>query len=1288
MGLFQVIYKFFRNNKLLFTALNAVTIILAVYAGSRIVLEEDISKSFIGENEKTSAILRNSQFVNKLIINIFNADSLKSADPGILTAFADELTDSLKTDRFSKYLMQSTLRIDESVASGAVDMIYDNLPIFLEDKDYIRIDSLLTEESITNSLEKNFRTLISPAGFGLKKYILKDPTGISAIALLKMKQLRTEENFDIVNGYILGNNKKNLLLFLNPVSPASETRQNAALFRKLDKLLETLQAKHGNSIKAEYFGSPAIAVGNADQIKKDIAVTVTVAIIAILLFVGFFFRSKFIPFISFLPAVFGGIIALALIYLIKGKISTIGLSIGSVLLGIIVDYALYFYSLYGAKKSVSQVLKDISLPLILCSVTSSVAFFSLLLVKSEVLKDLGLFAGFSILGAAFFALVILPQLIGKESDQPAPEKGSSAYRIFSNESNVPRYTILVIIAVTILMIFFNKGEKFETDMNSMNYLSPNLKRAEKDLGKVSDLSLKSIYVFSAGKDLDQALSVNTDVAEVLRKLKEQKIIKNYTNAGVLLINDSTQRARIQKWNNFWSGDRKEKVKNIILKKGSQAGFNKTAFSGFFSTIDKDFTPAGPEAFNAVKTLFLNDMIALINGKYYVMSMVKVNNADRPEVASALTGEKNVIILDTNELTNRIVDDIRKDFSLLVNLCLIFVTLTLIIAMGRFETGLIAAIPMLVSWVWTLGFMGITGIKFNIFNIIVSTFIFGLGVDYSILMMQGLLLEYKYGQKDLSAYKTSIFLSSATTIIGVGVLILARHPALNSIAIISVIGLLNVVLLSFLLEPVLFRWLVRKKGKRRTLPLTIKDILSTIIALSTGLLMCIMLNLLFFIVFPLPLSSKIKRRILHRGLYILIRIASYGMISIKTRTINETNEDFNKPAVIIANHQSHLDLPLLLSQSHKIIVLTTSWVWNNPVYALVIRYLGFYSVTNGYELLIDKLRKKAEEGYSILVFPEGTRSPDSSIKRFHKGAFLLAEKLNLDILPVVIHGAGYCMTKGENHLKSGTVTLKILPRIKPDDPNFGNDYHERTKALQKYLREEFRQMRQELETPQHFRKMLIRNYIYKGPVLEWYVRVKLHLEKSYTSVNKVIPRDAFIVDIGCGYGLVSYMLGFTSGSREILGIDYDADKIRLAENCISRTPRINFVSSDALNYAYPEADVFILYDMLHYIPEDKQEELLGKCIERLKPGGIIIIRDADTALKKRHLGTRYTEFFSTRSGFNKSVNRQLYFFSSEKIREIAAGNNMKLETIDETNLTSNILYLLRKQDCHSPDKSDD
>lgn len=63
--------------------------------------------------------------------------------------------------------------------------------------------------------------------------------------------------------------------------------------------------------------------------------------------------------------------------------------------------------------------------------------------------------------------------------------------------------------------------------------------------------------------------------------------------------------------------------------------------------------------------------------------------------------------------------------------------------------------MAVSWLWILGLMSLFGIQFNIINIILATFIFGQGDDYTIFITEGCQYEYAYGRKMLASYKNSI-----------------------------------------------------------------------------------------------------------------------------------------------------------------------------------------------------------------------------------------------------------------------------------------------------------------------------------------------------------------------------------------------------------------------------------------------------------------------------------------------------------------------------------------------------
>ena len=79
-------------------------------------------------------------------------------------------------------------------------------------------------------------------------------------------------------------------------------------------------------------------------------------------------------------------------------------------------------------------------------------------------------------------------------------------------------------------------------------------------------------------------------------------------------------------------------------------------------------------------------------------------------------------------------------------------------------------------------------------------------------------------------------------------------------------------------------------------------------------------------------------------------------------------DFNKPRIIICNHQSHLDLMCQLIFTPKMVFLTNTWVWNNPFYGLLIRNAEYLPITDGLEKIMPQLRSLIERGNSIVFYP--------------------------------------------------------------------------------------------------------------------------------------------------------------------------------------------------------------------------------------------------------------------------------------------------------------------------------
>ncbi|MBN2480145.1 MAG: 1-acyl-sn-glycerol-3-phosphate acyltransferase [Bacteroidales bacterium] len=1289
-GIFLFLYNIFRKKRrILFTIIVLLTA-LAAFLASKIRFEEDITKMIYGgrDDDVVVQVIGQSKFLDKIIINVRSEDTLNSPATAEIIRYADRLADTLQSEAFEPYVSYLTYEIPDTLTRELFDIVYSGLPVFLEETDYDRLDSLIAERtSVREMIGDVYRNLLSPTSFVLKEMLIRDPAGIGSRAMARLGAYQNDENYVIADGRIFSRDRRNLLMFLTPVFPSNATSENTDFVKLLDGAIRTILAESGPDVDIEYFGTVVVAAANAERLKKDIRLTVSITLILLGLIVNFSIKKKkLFPFIFF-PAIFGGLMGLAVIFLIQGKISVISMSIGTVILAITVDYALHITTHFKHKHSVINTIKDVSFPIIVCGFATAFEFLALLFVSSESLKELGMLAAISIITAAFFTMVVMPHIFDiTKSETDETEEKNYLERILDRITNYnfhKNHLLLAFMVVyTLIALFYMKKVGFESDMMKMNYVTPELAEAEEHLNSINSYKMNSIYVVAYGKNLQEALVHNEQVMKKAEALKAEDRINNISSPGSVLLSDSLQRQKLNRWYSFWTEERKQTFLDYLEDEAVRKGFKPGSFIEFHNLIDNEFTLLDPATFNRLEVMFYVDNISSTDELTSIITTIKVDDANKEGVAQLFSELDGAFVIDRKSMLSNIVDTLSDDFSYIANVSLLLILAVLIIAFGRIELGFITFIPILISWVWTLGMMGMTSIKFNIFNIIISSFITGLGIDYSIYIMQGLVQGYKTENMNLLSYKTCILISVMISLSGTGVLILAKHPSLHSIALISIVGLLSVVLISYTFEPVLFYWLVSKKGQKRIAPVTLPDLFFTVIGFAIALAGSLLLNVLFFMTIILPLPGTKKKFMLHKAMAFCCKLPVYAMPHIGKKIINKANETFEKPSVMISNHQSHVDLLLLLMLHPKIIVLTNKWVWNNPVYALVIRYLDYYPVTRGYDSIIDKLRDRADEGYSILVFPEGTRSPDSRIRRFHKGAFLLAEKLGLDILPVMIHGAGDCMTKGENHLRGGSVTLTIYPRLKANDSSFGKDYHTRTKSMLSFYRREYQKIREELETPVYFRKKLIRNYIYKGPVLEWYTRIKLSLEKNYELFDRYIPLDASIIDLGCGYGMMSYMLSFLSDKRKILGIDYDADKIDLASNCLSRHERIQFVAADAIHYPFDKSDVYILSDVLHYMPDEDQEKLLVKCIKNLNPGGMIMIRDADKDLKKRHLGTRYTEFFSTRFWFNKTRDHRLYFFSGKKILVLAEQFKMKTEVIDHTRLTSNLVYILRPESAGS------
>ena len=213
-----------------------------------------------------------------------------------------------------------------------------------------------------------------------------------------------------------------------------------------------------------------------------------------------------------------------------------------------------------------------------------------------------------------------------------------------------------------------------------------------------------------------------------------------------------------------------------------------------------------------------------------------------------------------------------------------------------------------------------------------------------------------------------------------------------------------------------------------------------------------------------------------------------------------------------------------------------------------------------------------------------------------------------------------------------------------------------------------------------RKAVSRLYRYQGPYVSRFVFWKMKTDPLFQAVEAAVPPHGEILDLGCGYGIVAHGLTLFATERTVRGVDFDADKIRVAQATARANPRVTFERRDILEEAeYPAADCVLLCDVLHYFPRELKAAVLRKIFQALRPGGCLIIRDAMAREGAGHHAVARSEQWAVRFGQNKT-RHGLHFENEEThLALLREAGFVKLEVRTGSGLGSNRLLVATKSD---------
>lgn len=821
------IYRFFQKHTLLFYLTLILSSLFFIYFGSKVEYEEDISKLLpstdSGEGTE-KVVFANLKVKDKLFV-LFSSDSMPPDDLAeICESFVDSL---LQRDSANKHqvITDALYKIDDHLLQDGLRFLYTHVPLFLDSTDYPKMDSLFTKENIDKQMAENYMTLMSPAGMAFRDVIIQDPLAMRNIFIGKLSGIQEGlgSNYIVKDKHFFTPDTAIVLAFISPNFQSFNSKESIKLIEMLEDEIEQFEEKYPE-VKISYHGAPAQSVYNSRQIKKDLVMTLAVSLLIICAIILYCFRNKTSLIYLLAPVIYGTFFALAVIYFIKGGMSLLAVGIGVVVLGVALSYCLHVLTHYKYVSDPIKVLKDQTVPVLLGCLTTIGAFMGLLFTQAELLKDFGIFASLALAGTTIFSLIFLPHFFNPKNNK----RSDKAFAVLEKINSYPleKQTLLIVAVIVLsgVCAFTSRWVTFDADLKNIGYHEPKVVESQELLASHTTPGYITTYYAAASKNLDSALVYNQQMMHLLDGLLQEKKIQNYSEATSLFIPTFEQQARIDRWNNYWNPAKKEQVKEDLVAAATAYNFRPEMFQPFLQMLDVEYQPVSLYESGVIPSAILSNMIEYTDSVYIVFTPVQLKTENLVEVSDDIASDEKFIVIDPFYYTKDMVLIINDDFNITLGISSLFVLIVLLISFRSVVLAILSFIPMALSWYIVLGIMGIFGLQFNLINIVIATFIFGIGVDYSIFVMDGLLSGFRTRTSLLMYHKTAIFFSAVVLIIGVASLLFATHPAISSIGLSTLIGMSTAVLIAYSLQPFLFYWLIKRPTLKGKAPVTVYNLL--------------------------------------------------------------------------------------------------------------------------------------------------------------------------------------------------------------------------------------------------------------------------------------------------------------------------------------------------------------------------------------------------------------------------------------------------------------------------------
>jgi uncharacterized protein len=609
-------------------------------------------------------------------------------------------------------------------------------------------------------------------------------------------------------GYFTSRDGKSTLLIARPDFSADDAKKLSPFGKKMDRLMASVEEENPG-IKIWLSGNYSFQYEQKIVVNRDVLLVGLIALLVIILVLGFAFRSAVTPFIAVASLGVGVAWTLAFTRLTVKSLNTVSSVFAAVLMGIGIEYGIALLSRYqeeresgrGIEEAFTNSLSNTGRGIITGALTTAGAFYAIVFSEFKAMQDMGLVLGTGVLCVLLSTFFVMPALVTlKERILPyKPRVSEERSGVMRREGRfVAKRPWWVIGAAMALTVGLGVSAVF------IQYES-NIKKVQPRGMKVTRADERLLDKFGIGTDFVIVLSNNeAAMREDTEELSKLSSVRAVESLATIIPSDQLSKLVLM-----------SRIKTKIEGINPQwLTFVPSNMLGILQDIGSDTLTVDKLPKDALQKYVSED------GTYATYVYPKKSMSEEKNLTEFLDQVRSVSTdaIGFPVIVQDILESTRKGLSDTTLLSAVVVLLMVVVDFQKLLPTLLAVLPLVFAMVWMVGAFNLLGMKFNIVNIAVTPMILGIGVDFGVYVLHRYEEEHEAGGEAVASTLAhtgkAIIVSGITVLAAFAALMLARYQGLSSLGLAAVLGIGSAVVISVTLLPAILRVLERKRKKGR------------------------------------------------------------------------------------------------------------------------------------------------------------------------------------------------------------------------------------------------------------------------------------------------------------------------------------------------------------------------------------------------------------------------------------------------------------------------------------------